>query len=196
MPTFIWPTVQHAVSSGFNDPRYYGPHNAIDIPAPVGAPIAAAAAGVVRYAGTFGDCGLNVQIDTPDGWRLHHCHLNFIRVTAGQQVAAGQPIGDVGSTGVSMGPHLHFGIYAPGELPGSRFVPLFSKWAVDPLLYLNRRKEIDMFLLYSQPSGSIYVVGPAGRRWIPTMGQVAVYAAAGLPRVDVTDANAALLPQA
>ena len=158
MPVFSWPTLQRYVSSGFDARRYYGYHNAIDIPAPLGSPIVAAAAGQVRYAGAFGDCGLNVQIDTPDGWRLHHCHLNFIRVTAGQQVTAGQPIGDVGSTGVSSGPHLHFGIYATVGNAGARYVPLFNKWAVDPLLYLGQRKEFDMIVVRKEGQPEQYVV--------------------------------------
>ena len=196
MSTFLWPTVQRYVSSGFNEPRYYGPHNAIDIPAPIGAPASAAAAGKVHYAAYFGDCGLNVQIETTDAWRLHYCHLSVIRVSRGQNVAAGQRIGDVGSTGISMGPHLHFGLYSPGELPGSRYVSIFNKWAVDPLLYLGRRKEIDMFILRATPSGAIYLVGSHGKRHLFNWDEINLYAAAGLPSIETTDAKAGAIPNA
>ena len=95
MPAFVWPTVQRAVSSGFTDRRRYGQHNAIDIPAPIGAPVFAIATGTVAFAGLAGSCGKAVFINHPDGWRSHYCHQSVLRVTAGRLVSQGQRIGDV-----------------------------------------------------------------------------------------------------
>lgn len=196
-PTFLWPVpVYYAVSSGFNAARDYGYHNAIDIPAPISTPIVAVAAGRVAFAGTAGDCGMAVFIDHDGGWRSHYCHLNMWRVTAGQLVFQGQHIGDVGVSGAVLGAHLHLNLFSPTALPGSRYVAWVGKWAVDPVQYLRQQREIDMFLLYVHPSGSVYLVGPEGKRWMPTMALVGIYAAAGLPRVDVTDAQAVLIPNA
>jgi len=142
-PIFTWPLPGHyEVSSGFNDVRLYGPHNAIDVPAPSGTPYRAIAPGRVAFAGGFGSCGLTVQIDHVNRWRSHVCHLGTLQASAGQQVPAGAIIGYVGSTGDSTGPHAHINLFAPTALPGSRYVAWVNKWAVDPLLYLT--KEDDM----------------------------------------------------
>jgi len=137
-PAFAWPLPGHtAISGRFSDPRSYGPHNAIDVPAPSGTPYRALAAGRVAFAGRFGSCGLTVQVDHANGWRSHVCHLSAFHVTAGHNVAQGQFIGDVGSTGDSTGPHAHINLFAPTERPGSRYVPWVGKWAVDPLQYID-----------------------------------------------------------
>jgi len=143
---FLWPVPGHyAVSSGFNDVRGYGPHSAIDIPAPTGTPIVSVAAGRVAFAGRAGDCGLAVFSDHAGGWRSHYCHLSQLFVLAGEPVVLGQRIGDVGVSGVADGPHLHINLFASTALPGSRYVAWVNKYAVDPLLYLV--KEDDMATL-------------------------------------------------
>ena len=145
-PTFLWPVPGHYTLSGrFNDSRSYGYHNAIDIPAPTGDAADAVAAGRAAFAGRAGDCGLAVFIDHAGGWRSHYCHLSQLRVLAGEAVAQGQRIGDVGVSGVADGPHLHINLIAPTALPGSRYVAWVNKYAVDPLLYLL--KEDDMATL-------------------------------------------------
>lgn len=143
MASFLWPVPGHyAVSSGFDDPRGYGPHNAIDIPAPSGAPIIAIADGKVAYAGMAGDCGLALQVEHAGGWRSHYCHLSLSLALTGEIVDSGEQIGKVGNTGASLGPHLHINLFSPSKLPGSRYVAWVRKYAVDPLLYLL--KEADM----------------------------------------------------
>lgn len=138
-PVFTWPTTQRYVSSGFLDSRSYGQHNAIDIPAPTGSPVEALAAGVVIFAGEAGAAGQAVFIDHPGGWRSHYCHLSRIRWNVREYVSQGWLIGDVGSTGVSTGPHLHLNLFAPTKPASgpSAYVDWVGKWAVDPLDYLT-----------------------------------------------------------
>lgn len=143
-PTFVWPTDSRVVSSGFTDPRSYGQHNAIDIVAPLGAPVRAIAAGRIIFAGSAGSCGLGVFVDHAEGWRSHYCHLDTIRVAVGDQVDQGQRIGDIGSTGVSTGPHLHLNLFSPTKPATglSAWVAWVGKWAVDPLDYLTEEGDM------------------------------------------------------
>ena len=71
-------------------------------------PIAAAAAGVVIYAGWLGGYGNLVVLDHGGGIATAYGHQSSLAVGGGQQVAQGQTIGYVGNTGNSTGPHLHF----------------------------------------------------------------------------------------
>ena len=89
-------------------PRWGRLHAGIDIGSPSGAPIYAAAAGTVSFAGVQGGYGNFVTIDHGMGLTTAYGHQSRIAVTAGQAVAAGQLIGYVGNTGHSTGPHLHF----------------------------------------------------------------------------------------
>ncbi len=99
-------------------------HKGIDIGAPAGTPIAAAADGVVTWAGERGGYGRLVVIDHGDGVETRYAHQSRLDVVPGQRVTAGQTIGAVGSTGRSTGPHLHFEVRLGGE-------------AVDPLQWLQ-----------------------------------------------------------
>jgi len=86
-------------------------HNrAIDIGAPTGTPIYAAASGTVLFAkaGWNGGFGNLVIINHPNGTQTYYAHQSKIAVHAGQHVSQGQIIGYVGSTGHSTGPHLHY----------------------------------------------------------------------------------------
>ena len=86
-------------------------YNAVDIGAPVGTPIRAAAAGrviVARVGGWNGGYGSYVVIDHPNGTQTLYAHQSKVVVWQGQSVVQGQVIGYVGSTGKSTGPHLHF----------------------------------------------------------------------------------------
>jgi murein DD-endopeptidase MepM/ murein hydrolase activator NlpD len=89
-------------------------HNGVDIAAPSGTPIQAAAAGTVIFAGRRGGYGNLVEIDHPDGRRTRYAHAAEILVARGQEVAEGQTIATVGSTGRSTGPHLHFEVTENG----------------------------------------------------------------------------------
>lgn len=85
-------------------------HQGIDLAAPYGTPILAAADGTVVAVGYFGGYGKLVAIEHPDGSLTRYAHLQRIDTRTGQQVRAGQQIATMGSTGVSTGPHLHFEI--------------------------------------------------------------------------------------
>ncbi|HHO50758.1 MAG TPA: M23 family metallopeptidase [Deltaproteobacteria bacterium] len=83
-------------------------HTGIDIAAAPGRTVRAAGEGSVRFAGRNASYGLMVEIDHPDGHRTRYAHLNALWVKKGATVAGGDPIGIVGNTGRSTGPHLHF----------------------------------------------------------------------------------------
>jgi murein DD-endopeptidase MepM/ murein hydrolase activator NlpD len=109
---YVWPVAAYRISSGYG-PRIhpvrklYGFHTGIDIPAPEGTPVRAVAAGEVIFADVALDYGNLVRIDH-GGFQTLYAHLADMWVQAGERVEAGQVIGTVGSTGVSLGPHLHF----------------------------------------------------------------------------------------
>ncbi|TVR04666.1 MAG: M23 family metallopeptidase [Deltaproteobacteria bacterium] len=91
-------------------------HNGLDFGAATGTPVLASATGEVLLAGWCGNGPGNcVVIDHGGGWRSHYFHLSRWRVRAGQRVHQGERIGDVGSTGASTGPHLHFEIRRDGR---------------------------------------------------------------------------------
>ncbi len=105
--TFVWPTNKHYLS-GFD----YSPetnHRGIDIAGYEGEGVYAADAGVVVYAG-WNDYGYGnmIMIDHGNGFQTLYAHLSAIYVGCGQGVGQGDPIGAIGSTGRSSGPHLHF----------------------------------------------------------------------------------------
>ncbi len=90
-------------------------HNGMDIGAPIGTPVYAAADGqVVRvdYNGRNYQYGRYILIDHGNGLSSLYAHLSGAAVGSGQSVTKGQLIGHVGATGFVTGPHLHFGVYA------------------------------------------------------------------------------------
>ncbi len=100
---FVWP------ASGVIYQGYWGGHPAIDVAAWTGAPILAADSGYVIVAGWDNSgYGYHVVIDHGNGYQTLYAHLEAYYVDAGQNVAKGQQIGEMGSTGRSTGPHLHF----------------------------------------------------------------------------------------
>jgi murein DD-endopeptidase MepM/ murein hydrolase activator NlpD len=123
---FIWPA-DGVFTSGFGW-RWGRVHQGIDIAAPVGTPIWAAASGEVVFAGwNDGGYGNMIDIRHADGTVTRYAHLHAVHVSEGQQVSQGQVIAAMGSTGFSTGPHLHFEIRPNG---GS---------AVNPMYFLARR---------------------------------------------------------
>ena len=125
---FIWPA-DGVFTSGYGW-RWGRIHAGIDIAAPVGTPILAAASGVIEYA-TWNDGGYGNMIDIrhADGTITRYAHMNELYVKEGQTVSQGQTIGAMGSTGFSTGPHLHFEIRPNG---GS---------AIDPMAFLASAKR-------------------------------------------------------
>lgn len=86
-------------------------HNGIDIALPEGSPVYAMADGIILLAvDTFYYAGTNILIDHGDGLNSFYLHLKKLFVENGDTVKVGQKIGEVGSTGRSTGPHLHWGV--------------------------------------------------------------------------------------
>ncbi len=90
-------------------------HMGMDIAAPNGTPIKAAAPGKVTYAGVMGGYGNLVIITHENGVQTYYGHCSKIYVKVGQEVEAGDKIAAVGSTGFSTGNHLHFEIRKNGK---------------------------------------------------------------------------------
>jgi murein DD-endopeptidase MepM/ murein hydrolase activator NlpD len=119
-----WP-IRGAVNSEFGtrvSPWSGAPefHSGIDIGAPHGTLVRAPAAGMVVLAGHHHDYGLAVILDHGQDIRTVYAHLSMVRVTNGQQVARGAEIGQIGTTGRSSGPHLHYEILVSGQTVNPR----------------------------------------------------------------------------
>lgn len=89
-------------------------HTGLDIAAPTGKSISAAASGKVTFSGWKGSYGNLVVITHSNGVQTYYGHCSKLYVSAGQSVSQGQSIAAVGSTGNSTGPHLHFEIRVNG----------------------------------------------------------------------------------
>jgi murein DD-endopeptidase MepM/ murein hydrolase activator NlpD len=89
-------------------------HRGQDIVAPCGAPIRAAASGVVKTATYWGTYGNWILVDHGDGVAVGYAHESRIMVSVGQRVTAGQVIGLVGQTGAATGCHLHLEVHLNG----------------------------------------------------------------------------------
>ena len=83
-------------------------HAGIDYPAPEGTQVWAPNNGRVLYAGFLQLTGNTICIEHGFGLKSWYYHLSAVEVEAGQMVKTGDPIGKVGTTGFSTGPHLHF----------------------------------------------------------------------------------------
>lgn len=110
----------------------FGWHSGLDIEAPSGKPVVASNAGRVTFAGVLNATGNTVIIDHGLGLYTAYNHLSKMSVKVGQMVAAGEKVGEVGSTGFSTGPHLHFTMTV-GTIPTNPW-PWF---AADPVVLLT-----------------------------------------------------------
>jgi murein DD-endopeptidase MepM/ murein hydrolase activator NlpD len=115
---FIWPVPGYITSSyGFRNSPFTGVrqfHSGLDIGSPAGTPIRAAMSGRVSAVGWDDSFGNYVVVSHHSGYRTLYAHLSLVRVKSGAYVGTGERIGDVGSTGLSTGPHLHFTVYKNG----------------------------------------------------------------------------------
>lgn len=117
--TITSPLKSYVITATFKDPTYpfrnVSPHTGIDLAAPMGTPIYAAAPGVVSWvrAGSTG-YGNYVMVIHDDGLATLYAHMSRFGVTQDQYVKRGDIIGYVGSTGFSTGPHLHFEVRLNG----------------------------------------------------------------------------------
>ena len=102
-------------------------HQGIDIAVDFGAPVYASAAGKIEQAGWNGGYGRYVRINHGNGYESAYGHMSSLAVEAGQQVAKGEIIGFVGSSGYSTGPHIHYEVLVDGQ-------------AVDPYYMLKSRE--------------------------------------------------------
>ncbi len=107
MDSFRW-------TSGYG-PRWGRMHEGVDMAGPIGTPIHATADGVVSFAGWSSGYGRLIKIEHANGIETRYAHLNAIRVEVGQRVSRGERIGDMGNSGRSTGPHLHYEIRVGGE---------------------------------------------------------------------------------
>jgi murein DD-endopeptidase MepM/ murein hydrolase activator NlpD len=98
-------------------------HGGVDVAAPIGTPIYAAASGIVARSGPASGFGLAVYIRGDDGAVTVYGHVNREFVSAGERVVAGELIAEVGNRGHSTGPHLHFEVHPGGRLHSGQVNP-------------------------------------------------------------------------
>lgn len=109
------------LSSGFSSSRMHPihhrplPHEGIDLSAPPGTPILAAAEGRVTWAGRKAGYGLMVEIDHGYGFVTRYGHSSKLMVREGQSVERGDVIAQVGSTGIATSTHLHYEVRVGGK---------------------------------------------------------------------------------
>jgi len=108
-----WPLPGRRLGRGFGTDG--GRHEAVDITAPAGSEVRAMAPGIVGYAGKelkgYGNVMLVLH---SGGWVTLYAHLSEFEARPGQRLVTGEVLGEVGSTGISKGPHLHFELLARG----------------------------------------------------------------------------------
>ena len=104
-------------------------HAGVDIPGPVGTPIYATGDGVIVYAGWMNGYGNLIKIKHELGTETRYGHLSKIRVKVGQKVSRNSLIGDMGNTGRSTGPHLHYEVRVDGK-------------AVNPMSFIKAAQNV------------------------------------------------------
>ena len=122
------------VQTTFRYSSSYGPrdgrlHKGVDMAGPTGSPIYATADGVVSFSGWQTGYGNVVKITHEFGFETVYAHQNKIHVTKGQRVSRGERIGDMGNTGRSSGPHLHYEVHTNGN-------------AVNPMNYIKAGQNV------------------------------------------------------
>lgn len=160
------------ISSGFSFHRYhpilhrYRAHEGVDLAAQYGTPVKAVADGKVEEAGWCGGLGRCVRIRHEGGVVSIYGHLARINdgIEAGRAVRVGEMIGQVGSSGLSTGPHLHYGIEKDGRYVNPLEQHLGVHHQVSPRLrqLFDRFKGEYLAALNRLPLGGHYAVSLAG----------------------------------
>ncbi|WP_425373317.1 M23 family metallopeptidase [Mesorhizobium denitrificans] len=135
---FSNPAPGRSVSSRFGvrtDPLLGTPamHSGMDFRAPTGTPILATGYGTVVEAGWNGGYGQMVEVKHANGFTTRFGHMSAIHVSVGDEVKPGDVLGEVGSTGRSTGPHMHYEVRRNGQ-------------AIDPSDFLAAGKRIQRYL--------------------------------------------------
>lgn len=115
--TLAWP-LRGPITGRYGEPRGRSRHPGIDISAPIGSTVRAAAAGTVAaagYVGGYHGYGLIVVVDHGNGMLTIYAHLSRAGVAIGQVVDTGDIVGASGCTGSCTGPHLHFEVRVGGS---------------------------------------------------------------------------------
>jgi murein DD-endopeptidase MepM/ murein hydrolase activator NlpD len=115
-------------TSGFGQ-RWGRLHAGTDFAGPVGTPIYSTADGVVTHAGWSSGYGRLIKIQHEFGIETRYAHLNRIRVSVGERVSRGERIGDMGNSGRSTGPHLHYEVRVGGT-------------PVNPMIYIRAGQDV------------------------------------------------------
>lgn len=113
MAAVVFPVLSTRLTSKFGMRRHpitkgIRHHDGIDLAAPTGTDVRAIRDGIVVFTGRYQGYGNLVTIKHADGYTSLYGHLRKFSVKTGQHVCAGQLLGEVGSTGIATGPHLHF----------------------------------------------------------------------------------------
>lgn len=116
---FNWP-VDGRITSGYGNRRHPVSgrndfHSGVDLAAPYGTAIRAAASGRVSFVGWMGGYGRVVIVDHGNGYETLYAHNSQILVSDGQRVNNGAAIARIGTSGVATGPHVHFEIHSNGN---------------------------------------------------------------------------------
>lgn len=117
--TAVLPLASYRLSAGFGltGPLWEAEHGGQDFGASTGETIVAVAAGVVTEVAHAGPYGLRTIVTLADGTEVWYCHQTDVIVYPGQVVDVADPVGTVGSTGNSTGPHLHLEVRPDGGSP-------------------------------------------------------------------------------
>jgi len=121
-------TVSRRFTSGFGVRRdpingRHSSHHGIDFAAAWASPVTATASGVVKFAGTKSGWGRMVEIDHGNGFVTRYAHMSKLTAKRGQKIALHDKIGELGSSGRSTGPHVHYEILYKGRpLNPRRFI--------------------------------------------------------------------------
>ncbi|PVG80849.1 hypothetical protein DDE18_20895 [Nocardioides gansuensis] len=110
------PVASYYLSAGYGEtgPHWATIHTGLDMVAPLGTTLTAIGDGTITSVGDAGPYGLRTVLTLGDGTEVWYCHQEAAVVDSGATVEVGQPIGVLGSTGNSTGPHLHLEIRPDG----------------------------------------------------------------------------------